>query len=88
MVERVPYNVNFCLFAECVYLHKDDEWVCLRESCVVSKTLVDWWASSLYPKPLIVSNPPSGCHQVYNLYANKVEGKYRLVMVVETEPRP
>ena len=80
-------NVNFCLFCECAYLHNDEVWDCSRDSCVVNSTIVAWWAMSLYPRPLISSNPPIRMHQVYNLYAEKVGDTYQPRLVVETEPK-
>jgi len=35
---------------------------------------------------LLVSEPPSGKHKVYNLYATKIDAKYHLVFEVETIP--
>lgn len=35
---------------------------------------------------LIVSEPPSTFHKIYNLYAKKVGSTYQLVMVLESEP--
>jgi len=79
-------NVNFCLFCECAYLHNGVE--CSRDECVVNQTVVKWWEMSLYPRPLISSNPPPGMHQVYSLYAEKDKnGKYQPRMVVETTPK-
>ena len=81
-------NVNFCLFAECYYLHNDVVWDCSREEgCIVNQTLVQWWQMSLHPHPLINSNPPTGMHQIYNIYCEKVGSKYQIRTVVETEPK-
>ena len=80
-------NVYFCLFCQCAYLHNGEDWDCDREACVVNKTIVDWWEMSLKPHPLITSNPPSGMHQVYNIYTEKVGSKYELRLVVETTPK-
>lgn len=35
---------------------------------------------------LIVSEPPSTFHKIYNLYARKTGNTYQLVMVLESEP--
>lgn len=37
---------------------------------------------------LIVSEPPTGFHKVYGIYAKKTGENYHFVMVVETEPEP
>jgi len=37
---------------------------------------------------LLVSEPPSGFHKIYNIYANKVGSKYHWIMEVETIPEP
>ena len=73
-------NVNFCLFSECYYLHNDVEWDCARdEGCVVNKVLVDWWAMSLQPYPLITSNPPEGKKKVQNIYFDEAQDEQVLV---------
>ena len=36
----------------------------------------------------LVSNPPSGSHKIYNIYAKKVDGTYRLVMELESIAEP
>ena len=75
---RIPYNVNFCLFCDCYYLHNGEVWDCTRDSCVVNKTIVDWWAMSLLPRPLISSNPPEGKKKVTNIYYDPLIEKYTI----------
>lgn len=36
--------------------------------------------------PYVPSNPPSGYHKIYNLYAKKTGVKYQLIMVLESVP--
>ncbi len=35
-----------------------------------------------------VSNPPSGCHKIYNIYARKIGDTYQPVIEVESVPEP
>ena len=35
---------------------------------------------------IIISNPPSGFHKIYNIYAKKIGDKYHLMVDVNTEP--
>lgn len=37
---------------------------------------------------LLVSEPPSGFHKIYNIYAKKVGTKYHWIMEVETISQP
>lgn len=82
----IPYNVNFCLFAECIYLDNGEVWDCTRSECILTKTPIDWWGMSLQPRPLVSSNPPAGYHLVHEIYAKKVGSKYHMMMVVEDIP--
>ncbi len=75
-------NVNFCLFCECAYLHNDVEWDCLRDECVVNKTIVQWWEMSLRPYPLITSNPPEGKKKVKDIHLDE-EAKEIILMIEE-----
>ncbi len=79
----IPYNVNFCLFAECFFLDNGEEWLCTRNECILTKIPIDWWAMSLQPRPLISSNPPVGFHKVHDVYAKKTGSSYNLMIVVE-----
>ena len=71
-------NVNFCLFCECAYLDNHEEWDCSRDECVVNKTIVQWWAMSLQPHPLICSNPPEGMKLVRNIYYDPTIDQYAI----------
>ena len=37
---------------------------------------------------LLISNPPSGFHRVYNIYLQKTGGKYHPIFIVEDIPEP
>lgn len=56
------------------------------------ETLAEWMSTDTHKLTeggvLIVSEPPSGFHKIYNIYANKVGAKYHLVISVNTEPEP
>ena len=83
-----PYNVNFCLFAECIFLDNGEEWDCTRSECILTKYPLDWWEMSLQPYPLISSNPPAGCYKVTELYMQKTGNKYHPVFVIDNNPVP
>ena len=36
---------------------------------------------------VMYSTPPSSYHRIYNMYANKVDGKYQPIIEVETTPQ-
>ena len=77
-------NVNFCLFCECAYLHNDVEWDCARdEGCVVNKVIVNWWAMSLQPRPLISTNPPVGKKAIHNIYFDEATEEQVAIQLTE-----
>ena len=79
-----PENINFCQFAECAYLNGE---MCTQEACAFGTKLRRWWEWALAHSATIYSSPPQGFHKIYNIYANRVDGNYRLVMEVEDEPQ-
>ena len=70
-------NVNFCLFCKCAFLFEDT--YCSRDKCVLDIAIVTWWEMSLYPYPLIRSNPPEGMRKASNIYFDP--GTERMVVV-------
>lgn len=56
------------------------------------ETLEEWMGENIHALDeggdIVVSNPPSGYHKIYNIYARKIGAKYHLTIDVENEPEP
>jgi len=54
------------------------------------ETLDEWMGQDIHELAeggkIVISEPPSGFHKIYNIYAKKTGDIYHLMMVVETEP--